>query len=224
MIRPGHLRDQPSQGGGPMKLHCPYRVLSAVSPAEEPAPDRAKSADGAARAANPAHRSANADRVPQPRGGTHRQQTVRVWPDSLRPVSSGTSRGAYTTTKEEQHMNTGHRVVLYAALAAAVALTGRASFAQQATGSPGAPNATMTIDGKQLPPPPPKFGGVINERASASQPYWPPRVVPPQGAPNVLLIMTDDVGFGAPSTFGGVIPTPALDRIAQMGLRYTQFH
>jgi len=39
-----------------------------------------------------------------------------------------------------------------------------------------------------------------------------------------LLIITDDVGFGAPSTFGGVIPTPALDRIASMGLRYTQFH
>ena len=38
--------------------------------------------------------------------------------------------------------------------------------------------------------------------------------MPPTGAPNVLLIMTDDVGFGAPCTFGGVIPTPALDRIA----------
>ncbi|HYL60028.1 MAG TPA: arylsulfatase, partial [Candidatus Acidoferrales bacterium] len=61
-------------------------------------------------------------------------------------------------------------------------------------------------------------------RAKDSTPYWPPRVVPPTGAPNVLLIMTDDVGFGAPGTFGGVIPTPTLDRIAQMGLRYTQFH
>ena len=45
-----------------------------------------------------------------------------------------------------------------------------------------------------------------------------------QGRANVLLIMTDDCGFGAPSTFGGVIPTPALDRIANSGLRYTQFH
>src|SRR5262249_7350198 len=54
--------------------------------------------------------------------------------------------------------------------------------------------------------------------------YWPARVVPPKGAPNVLLIMTDDVGFAAPSTFGGVIPTPALDRIANAGLRFTQFH
>ena len=57
-----------------------------------------------------------------------------------------------------------------------------------------------------------------------SKPYWPARVVPPKGAPNILLIMTDDVGFGAPSTFGGVIPTPALDRIAANGLRYTNFH
>ena len=48
--------------------------------------------------------------------------------------------------------------------------------------------------------------------------------MPPKGAPNVLLIMTDDAGFGAPGTFGGVVPTPALDRIAKSGLRYTNFH
>ena len=69
-----------------------------------------------------------------------------------------------------------------------------------------------------------EFGGVINEKASDSKPWWPPRIVPPKGAPNVLLIMTDDQGFGAPSTFGGVIPTPAMDRIARAGLRYTNFH
>jgi arylsulfatase len=65
---------------------------------------------------------------------------------------------------------------------------------------------------------------VIKQKASESKPWWAPRVVPPKGAPNVLLIMTDDQGFGAPSTFGGVIPTPAMDRIAQSGLRYTNFH
>jgi arylsulfatase len=96
--------------------------------------------------------------------------------------------------------------------------------AQQTTGTPGSPGATTTIDGKYLPPPPPKFGGEINLQASQSKPYWPARVVPPQGAPNVLLIMTDDQGYGVSGTFGGVIPTPAMDRIAQMGLRYTQFH
>jgi arylsulfatase A-like enzyme len=48
--------------------------------------------------------------------------------------------------------------------------------------------------------------------------------VPPKKAPNVLLIMLDDAGYAAPATFGGVIPTPALDRIAKDGLRYTNFH
>ena len=98
------------------------------------------------------------------------------------------------------------------------------SAAQEVTGTPGTPSATTTIDGRQIPPPPGQFGGVINLDAPNSTPYWQPQVVPPKGAPNILLILTDDVGFAAPSTFGGVIPTPTLDRIASMGLRYTQFH
>ncbi|BCP51734.1 arylsulfatase [Kaistia sp. 32K] len=105
-----------------------------------------------------------------------------------------------------------------------IALGCVAASAQQTTGDVGSPGATTTITGKQLPPPDPKFGGVIKERASDSTPWWAPRVVPPKGAPNVLLIMTDDQGFGAPSTFGGVIPTPAMDRIARSGLRFTNFH
>jgi Sulfatase len=99
-----------------------------------------------------------------------------------------------------------------------------ATYGQLITSTPGAPGATTTIDGKYLPPPPPKFGGQIGLSARDSKPYWPPRVVPPNGAPNVLLIMTDDAGYGVSGTFGGVIPTPALDRIANLGLRYTQFH
>src|SRR5437667_4405945 len=98
------------------------------------------------------------------------------------------------------------------------------AWTQQINGTPGSPDATVTIDGKQLPPPPMPFGGVIKDTATDSKPYWPPRVVPPKGAPNILLIMTDDQGYGVSGTFGGVIPTPALDRIANMGLRYTQFH
>lgn len=97
-------------------------------------------------------------------------------------------------------------------------------MAQQTTGIPGAPNSTSTAEGRQLPNAPGSFGGVIGLDARDSQPYWQPQIVPPGGAPNVLLIITDDVGYGAPSTFGGVIPTPALDRIASMGLRYTNFH
>jgi arylsulfatase len=92
------------------------------------------------------------------------------------------------------------------------------------TGELGSPSTTTTVNGKQLPPPPPQFGGLIKPSAADSKPWWPPRIVPPKGAPNVLLIMTDDQGYGVSGTFGGVIPTPALDRIAKAGLRYTQFH
>jgi len=52
------------------------------------------------------------------------------------------------------------------------------------------------------------FGGVIKESAVDSKPYWPPRVVPPKGTPNILLIMTDDQDYGVYGTFGGVIPAP----------------
>jgi arylsulfatase A-like enzyme len=96
--------------------------------------------------------------------------------------------------------------------------------AQQTTGVPGSPSATTTIDGKYLPPPPAPFDGTVNMDAKDSKPYWPPTVVPRKGAPNILLIMTDDQGYGVSGTFGGVIPTPSMDRIAKAGLRYTQFH
>jgi len=98
------------------------------------------------------------------------------------------------------------------------------TLAQQAPGTVGSPTGTTTINGNQLPAPSPPFGGKIERNAAQSKPWWPPRSVPPKGAPNVLLIMTDDAGFGVSSTFGGVIPTPALDRIAANGLRYTNFH
>jgi arylsulfatase len=115
------------------------------------------------------------------------------------------------------------RFLLVTALSG-VLLGSAPAMAQQITGEPGSPSATTTIDGKYLPSPPPKFGGVINLGAEQSKSYWQPTVVPPKGAPNVLLIMTDDQGYGVSGTFGGVIPTPSMDRIASMGLRYTQFH
>jgi len=74
--------------------------------------------------------------------------------------------------------------------------------AQQTPVPPGSPSATTTIDGKYLPPAPAKFGGVINLSAEESKPFWPPTVVPPKGAPNVLLIMTDDQGYGVSGTSG----------------------
>jgi len=65
------------------------------------------------------------------------------------------------------------------------------SRAQQTIVEPGAPGATTTIPGGQLPPPPPAFRGPIEPNAAQSKPYSPPRVVPPNGAPSVLLIMTE---------------------------------
>ena len=124
-----------------------------------------------------------------------------------------------STTSVRKHRR--FETVLASVLLSMAAMPSRA---QQVTGAPGSPNATTTIDGRYLPPPPQKFDGQIQLNAAQSKPAWPMTVVPPKGAPNILLIMTDDVGFAAPSTFGGVIPTPALDRVAAMGLRYTNFH
>ena len=77
----------------------------------------------------------------------------------------------------------------------------------------GSPDATISISGRPLPPPPFSLAGTINEDATGSTPWWPPTAAPPRGAPNV--IMTDDQGFGVSSTFGGLIPTPAMDRVAK---------
>ena len=75
-----------------------------------------------------------------------------------------------------------------------------------------------------LPKPEPPFQGTIGRTVKDSRPDFPKEVQAPEGAPNVLLILTDDVGFGASSTFGGPIPTPSMDRLAQSGLRYNHFH
>ena len=122
-------------------------------------------------------------------------------------------------------MQPNHSILLSGMFAAIVLVATPSARAQtQTTGTPGSPSATTTIDGKYIPNPPPPFGGKINLSAVDSTPGWPPTVVPPKGAPNVLLIMTDDQGYGITSTFGGVIPTPAMDRLAKAGVRYTQFH
>ncbi len=125
----------------------------------------------------------------------------------------------------ERQIMKRHRLSALCGMMAAITLTISASTeAQVITGTPGSPSATTTISGKQLPAPEPKFGGVIKNGALQSKPWWAPRIVPPQDAPNVLLIITDDAGFGVPSTFGGVIPTPTMDRVAKNGLRYNNIH
>lgn len=89
----------------------------------------------------------------------------------------------------------------------------------------------MTIDESEwpdrtrLPIPPFQKVGRIDRTIAGSDPIeWPREVTAPQGAPNILLIMTDDVGFGASDVFGGPIPTPVYGRLAERGLKYNRFH
>ena len=79
-------------------------------------------------------------------------------------------------------------------------------------------------NGSQLPKPDPGFKGTIGETYKDSKPDYPQAVMAPKGAPNVLLILLDDVGFGMCSTFGGPVPTPHLDKLAKNGLTYNRFH
>ncbi|WP_239806624.1 arylsulfatase [Croceicoccus hydrothermalis] len=87
-----------------------------------------------------------------------------------------------------------------------------------------APLTGQDLDRTILPIPTPEYQGTIAPSLDDAVPYWPPLVQAPADAPNVLLVMTDDVGFGAASTFGGPVPTPNLDRLAQRGTIYNNFH
>jgi arylsulfatase len=78
--------------------------------------------------------------------------------------------------------------------------------------------------GTQLPKPDPEFKGKVGETLKDSTPSYPQPLKAPKGAPNVLVILLDDVGFGHTSTFGGPVPTPTLDRLAKNGLMYNTFH
>ncbi|OCC25582.1 arylsulfatase [Croceicoccus estronivorus] len=82
----------------------------------------------------------------------------------------------------------------------------------------------QTAERVTLPYPVEQFRGTIAKSAKDSTPAYPGQVTAPAGAPNVLVIMTDDIGFGAAGTFGGPVPTPNLDRLAARGLIYNRFH
>jgi arylsulfatase len=82
----------------------------------------------------------------------------------------------------------------------------------------------VKIDRSRIPLPRPPFKGVIGKTYIESKEDWPEVPTPPEGAPNVVVILLDDVGFGQVSTFGGPVPTPELDKLAKRGLRYNRFH
>jgi hypothetical protein len=85
--------------------------------------------------------------------------------------------------------------------------------------------ATRTVaDSNVIPAPEPTFGGVIDKNVAQSTAWWAPQIAPSKHAPNVVLVLYDDEGFGASSTFGGMIPMPYQDAFAKEGLRYNNFH
>jgi len=83
-----------------------------------------------------------------------------------------------------------------------------------------APAAAQEI----LPKAPPPFTGKIDTSREKATPAWPASVKAPANAPNIVLVLLDDVGFGASSAMGGVIETPELEKLAGEGLRYNNFH
>lgn len=109
-------------------------------------------------------------------------------------------------------------------LAIAMLLASASGAAAQTAPAQTAPAQTAPAPGPAIPLPDPKFGGVANETLVGSKADYPRPVTAPPQAPNVLLVLVDDAGFGNPSTFGGPCQTPTLSRLAEQGLRYNRFH
>jgi len=86
------------------------------------------------------------------------------------------------------------------------------------------PTPPPQVDRTVLPIAPEPFQGVVGLGSKESEGVFPRPVTAPAGAPNVVLVMLDDVGFGASSTFGGLISTPNIQKLADSGLRYNRFH
>lgn len=85
--------------------------------------------------------------------------------------------------------------------------------------------SSTSLLAQQIPAAEQPYKGVLGETPQqSSPPHYAPQPQAPKGAPNVIVIMLDDVGFGALSTFGGPVPTPHLDALAQRGIRYNGFH
>ena len=82
----------------------------------------------------------------------------------------------------------------------------------------------LAQDRSVLPIVPAPFSGTIAENVLDSKPSPQPPLRAPQGAPNVLLLMSDDVGFSMSSAFGGPVPTPNMEQLAAQGQRYNRFH
>src|SRR4051812_34015587 len=69
-----------------------------------------------------------------------------------------------------------------------------------------------------------EFSGEIGETAADSQSWWPPARVPRDGAPNVVVVLFDDLGFAQLGCYGSTVSTPCIDGLAERGLRFTNFY
>jgi arylsulfatase A-like enzyme len=85
-------------------------------------------------------------------------------------------------------------------------------------------NGQQSFDRSVLPIPDSPFRGKANRTLAGSQPDFGAQLTAPEGAPNVLLVLIDDAGFGNPSTFGGPVASPTFEKLAQNGLKYNKFH
>jgi arylsulfatase len=105
-----------------------------------------------------------------------------------------------------------------------LAILSAAIGASWAGAAPGSASEPASLDRTVLPIPEPKHGAIteLDVRKAVAPPRF--EVKPPKGAPNVVLVLIDDMGFGQPSTFGGGVSMPTLDRLAASGLRYTNLH
>ncbi len=123
-------------------------------------------------------------------------------------------------------MKPNQRIFRCGALAVAVIAAALPAFAQQVAGVPVSPGAVESKHRSHLPMPNTVRPGLITYDAKDPDSKFPPieQLRPPKGAPNVLIVLIDDAGFGSSSTFGGPCQTPALDRLANSGIRYTRFH
>jgi arylsulfatase A-like enzyme len=107
------------------------------------------------------------------------------------------------------------------ALLAAAAVARADDSSKPARPEQGPAPATTSV----LPFPDFRFQGSVGRTIDESDPpEFPQPVRPPQGAPNIVFILIDDAGYGQFGTFGGLVPTPGLDSVADAGLRYTRFH
>ncbi len=79
-------------------------------------------------------------------------------------------------------------------------------------------NAGVELESQQ------EFGGTIARSYEESEEWWPEPIRPSEDAPNVLILLLDDVGFAQVGSFGGLIETPNIDRLAENGLRFNNFH